>query len=123
MLRAVPEEVIAGGLMVFRVRGVCGGPELGISLSQQIFGSLGMAFEVLVVIVLGNVDLLICLYDVILSRGQIAVVMRIDVDDGRLGEGHSDAGEGYVEGCIDEQAFLCHRALLAGGLEEKEALQ
>jgi hypothetical protein len=94
--------------MVFRVRDVCGGPELGIRLSQQIFGSLGVTAEALVVIVLGNVDLLVSLDDMFLGFGQIGVVMWIDVDDGCLGEGYRDTGERGVQGCVEEQAFLCH---------------
>jgi hypothetical protein len=102
--------------------------DLLIGLGEQIFRSLRVTAQLVLVIALGRIDFLVGLDDVILGGSQIAVSMRIDVYDGRLCERYCDAGKRGVEGGTDEQAFLCHDMALpvilwCMGFREKEALQ
>ena len=73
-------------LAAFRVGDVRGQSKLGVCLGEKIFRFLGMPSKLALVIVLGSFDFLIGLDDEALSGGKIAVTMRVDVDDWRLGE-------------------------------------
>jgi hypothetical protein len=108
-----------------RICDIRGLPDLLIRLGEQIFRSLRVTAQLVLVIALGSIDFLIGLDDVILGGSEIAVSMRIDIYDWCLGGRRCDAGERNAEGGTDEQAFLCHGlALLAvHGFWRKEALQ
>ena len=107
-------SLIADDLAVVRIRDIRGQSDLLVGLGEQIFRSLCVTAQLVLVIALGGIDFLVGLDDITLGGSQIAMSMRIDVYDWRLGERRGDAGKRCVEGGTDEQAFLCHGMALPG---------
>ena len=83
-------------------------PELGVGLGQEFFGSLRVTAKIIMIVVLSSVDLLVGLNDVALGCGEIAVAMRVDVDDRRLGGCYSKTGKAAVENSANDMAFPGH---------------
>ena len=100
--------LITDGLAAFRVRDIGGLTDLFVGLGEEVFCALCVIAQLVLIRLLSGIELLVGLNDVVLSSGQIGVFVRIDVDDGCLGEGYSDTGERRVEDTADEQALFCH---------------
>ena len=71
-------------LRIVGVGEIGGGAKFGVGLGEEIFGVGGVAAEMAVIGLLGGVDFLEGGDDILLSGGEVAVALGIDVDDGSL---------------------------------------
>jgi hypothetical protein len=94
-------------LASFLVRDVGCESQFFIGLGEQIFCSLCMSAELILVIALSGVNFLIRLNDGDLSSSEVSVPP-VDIDDRGLREGDADAGYDYADCDGDDQDFAFH---------------
>ena len=77
--------------------------DLCVGLGEEVFGPLSVAAKIVMAVALDSVELMVWLNDVTFRAGEIAVAMRIDVDD----RAWRDTGNGGANGGACKQTLVC----------------